>query len=160
MWAEPTGVTVGAVSPPGEFLFPVLLRRSLVATEMIGPSINVLVANRVTFQAYYAPLTGLIQLDEVAAVWRMGQWFVQLIPQSVPGDSAIFRTCWHVYLPDIDQSQPASGDGGTIEPVVIPAGEPIRRLQCSEHRRSDGVDIGGYMVDDIAGAVTTYRTTW
>ena len=148
MWTAATGATVGEAMPDsGGFLYPVLLRRSLLTTELSGPSINVQEANRVTFPAYYAPLTGLIELDQAAGEWRSGQWYVQLIPQSVADNPALFRVCWNVYLPDLEQTQPAFGDGSNIEQVVIPAGKPIRRLQCSVHRHSDGKDVGGYMVD-------------
>lgn len=161
IFAEGAYVTVGEVmQDSGSFLLPVQLRRSLLTLELNGASVKVREANGVAFPATDVPLAGEFQLDKVAGEWRSGDWFVQLLPQGVDGRPDLLRLCWHVHLPDLEQSQPAFGEDNRIVQRVIPAGPAVRRLQCSLHRRSDGKDVGGKVIDDVAGRITTYAAQW
>jgi hypothetical protein len=121
--------------------------------------VNVRAANGVTFAATYVPLSGQIELDKVVGDWRNGQWFVQLLPQAVEDRPDLVRVCWHVNLPDSEQTAPAF-EGDSAVQILIPAGPTIRRLQCSVHRRDDGRDVGGKVIDDVSGAVATYSAEW
>ncbi|MEP7247920.1 MAG: hypothetical protein ABI885_30120, partial [Gammaproteobacteria bacterium] len=158
--ADGSGMAVAQPTPNRErYLFPVQLRHAQVAFELSGESVNVRQSNGVGFTAQYVPLAGQIELDKVSGDWRNAQWFVQLLPQSVAKRPDLVRVCWHVNLPDLEQSAPAF-EGDNVVSDTIPAGPTIRRLQCSVHRRSDGQDVGAKVIDDVSGAVTTYSAEW
>ena len=113
-------------------------------------------ANGIDFALNYVGWNTLqVRLDRTLGEWRNGSWFVQLIPQSEPGRDDLFRICWHTNLPDWGLK------GVGSEPaVLVPAGPPVLRLSCAVHRKQDGLDVGGFIADDVSGQVTTYKGEW
>ena len=99
-------------------------------------------------------LPATITLDQALNTWSNGDQYTRLIPQSVDGRPDIFRLCWLSRLHDLGIVSSVTGA------VLVPAGPDLFRLSCSEHRRSDGKDVGAYIVDDVGGRVTTYYGSW
>jgi len=114
---------------------PFLLRSSVVLFSVEGSTLTLN-----DFPGPSLDLGGTLPLDQVAKQWGEGARYIQLLPQSIPGRPDDFRLCW-LYRSD------------SAEPAVF-------RLQCSEHRRIDGVNVGAYVVDDVGGTKLTYAGTW
>ena len=132
-------------------------RNTGLMTEMSRQSVKITHGNGVVFDQHYVDWnTNRITLDKTLGEWRNGAWFVQLIPQSEPGRDDLFRICWHTNLPD----QAILGNRPVEAAVLVPEGPAVRRLSCAIHRKQDARDMGGYIVDDVNGVVTTYRGQW
>jgi hypothetical protein len=94
-------------------------------------------------------------IDAAAGTWTSGEWFATLLLQSVANRPDLMRVCWDTQLPP---PEPVTGPPG-FSPVVREA--PFKRLMCGVYSNSQpGPDVGGYVVDDFNGTVTTFSGTW
>jgi hypothetical protein len=94
-------------------------------------------------------------INASAGTWTNGQWFATLLVQSVSGQPDLMRVCWNTHLPP---PPPVTGPPG-FDPLVREA--PFKRLMCGVYNNKQaGPDVGGYVIDDFAGKVTTYSASW
>lgn len=94
-------------------------------------------------------------IDSVAATWSVDQSQVQLVVSSIAGQADTMRVCWNASLPP----PPAVTGPPGFEPLVRK--DPLKRLMCGVYARAQiGPDRGGYLVDDVGGAIAVYDGSW
>lgn len=140
-------------TPWGPIAIDALVNVSMVGSEGVIYAVK---ANDLTLEGPPLDLRSVDPaLDATAATWTNGPWFASLVVQSVPGNEALMRVCWNSHLPP---PPPLTGPPD-VPPVVRTV--PLKRLMCGVYGRSAASrDVGGYVVDDFDGVVTTYRGAW
>ena len=137
---------------PGNTAMPARVRLANIASQLTPVSVNVLGMNDIQMPAFAAPIPSLVELGEPIGEWINGEWSVRLVPRVVDGNADLFAVCWEYRMPDAERVV-RDVDNGT---VVVPPGPPLEREQCSQHRRSDAVDVGATVEE--AGVV--YSGAW
>lgn len=130
-----------------------------VVPEIVNGVVQSVTANGLRYTGSAVTLSsGEQPLDSELGTWTLNGYSVKLLVMSVPGQTVQMRVCWNVNLPP---PAAVTGPTGYVPPAHLVRTDPLLRLMCGVYGQGNPAqDIGGFVIDDRNGTVSTYQASW